>query len=151
MWQPKHPDYEAYVRLKHSRNKFLQDLGYVIDVIQPGLTEGHLDFKEKHEQQNGFLHGGIISTLCDMACGFAAYTLVDEGTQVFTVELKVSFLRTTEAGTVYAKGWIVKPGRMFHFCEGEVFERQGAEKRLIAKATTTMAVVNRAVNDQYGD
>lgn len=151
MIQSKNPNYREYVRLKVKRNKFLQHVGFTIDKIDEGAVEGHLDMQEFHEQQNGFLHGGMISTLCDMACGYSAYSLVEEGQQVFTVEIKVSYLRPGIGQKAIARGKVIKAGSMFHFCEAEIWMvNQGVEK-LIATASSTMGVVTRKVNDKYGD
>jgi acyl-coenzyme A thioesterase PaaI-like protein len=37
---------------------------------------------------------------------------------------------------------VIKPGRKVNFCEAEVWSVKGDERHLIAKATTTMAVIN---------
>lgn len=151
MLQSKNPNYEEYVRLKVQRNKFMQQLGFEITAIKEGTVEGVLEIKEMHEQQNGFVHGGVISTLCDMACGFSAYTLVGEGEQVFTVEIKVSYLRPGIGQRIEAKGWVLKAGKRFHNTEAELYAVNNGERKLIAKASSTMAVISDKVNDKYGD
>lgn len=151
MVKSQNPNYEAYVRLKIDRNKFMQYIGFQIDEIKEGEVYGSMKVSEMHEQQNGFVHGGIISALSDMACGFAAYSLVPEGVQVFTVEIKVSYLRPGIGDTIKAKGWVLKAGRLFHNCESELYAVNGNESKLIAKASATMAVVDRKVNDKYGE
>lgn len=145
------PSFKEYVQLKIKRNAFIKALGFDIHTIEEGKVEGVLPFQKIHEQQNGYFHGGVISALCDMACGYAAYSLVEEGTQVFTVEIKVSYLRKGIGSKLIAKGWVVKPGKNFHFCEAEIHAEHHGERKLIAKATSTMAVVREKVNDKYGD
>lgn len=145
------PNYKDYVLLKVERNRFNKALGFELTSIEPGRVEGVLPVKEMHEQQNGFVHGGVIGTLCDMGCGYAAYSLVADGVQVFTTEIKVSYLRPGIGQQMKVKGWVIKPGSMFHFCEAEVYAVNNGEEKLIAKASSTMAVVNRKVNDKYGD
>lgn len=149
--QSRNPAFKEYVQLKIERNEFIKALGFKIHHIEPGKVEGELPFLKIHEQQNGYFHGGVISSLCDMACGYAAYSLVEDGTQVFTVEIKVSYLRKGIGDKLIAKGWVVKPGRNFHFCEAEIYVENKGERKLIAKATSTMAVVKEKVNDKYGD
>ncbi len=146
------PKFREYVNLKISRNKYMKLIGFEIPVIEAGRVEGELHFKEIHEQQNGFVHGAVTSALCDMACGFAAYTLVNEGEQVFTAEIKVTYLRPGTASKIYAHGWVLKPGKNFHFCEAEIFELENNEKKLIAKASSTMAVVrDKHFKDKYSE
>jgi acyl-coenzyme A thioesterase PaaI-like protein len=40
--------------------------------------------------------------------------------QVFTAELKVTYLRPGTENEIFAKGWVIKPGKNLHFCEAEV-------------------------------
>lgn len=144
------PNFKDYVALKISRNEYMKLIGFDIYNIQAGAIEGKLLFQQKHEQQNGFLHGAVTSALCDMACGFAAYTLVKEGEQVFTAEIKVTYLRPGTENEIFAKGWVIKPGKNIHFCEAEVFQIVNKEIKLIAKASSTMAIVNNPnFSDKY--
>ncbi len=151
MVKSENPRFREYVQLKISRNEFIRTLGFHINVIEEGRVEGILNSDKKLEQQNGYFHGGVISSLCDMACGYAAYSLVEEGAQVFTVELKVSYLRKGIGERLLAKGQVIKAGNNFHFCEAEIFAENNGEKKLIAKSSSTMAVVKDKVNDKYGD
>jgi uncharacterized protein (TIGR00369 family) len=150
MMKSMNPRYEDYVQLKVSRNRFMQQLGFRLTEIAEGAVKGELEITEMHEQQNGFVHGGVISSLCDMACGFAAYSMVPEGVQVFTVELKVSYLRPGIGQKILARGWVLKPGKRFHFCESELYAVRDGQEILIAKASSTMGVVDDKVNDKYG-
>lgn len=146
------PHFKDYVQLKISRNEYMKFLGFDIHTVEAGKIAGTLLFQQKHEQQNGFLHGAVTSALCDMACGFAAYTLVNEGEQVFTAEIKVTYLRPGTAKEIFADGWVLKPGKNFHFCEAEIFEIEGGERKIIAKASSTMAVVrNKNFTDKYSE
>ncbi|CAN5148143.1 PaaI family thioesterase [soil metagenome] len=128
----------------------MQELGFVLTEINAGEVKGELIITEKHEQQNGFVHGGVISSLCDMACGFAAYSMVPEGVQVFTVELKVNYLRPGVGEKILAHGWVLKPGKRFHFCESELYVVRDGKEIMIAKASSTIGVVDDKVNDKYG-
>ncbi len=148
--QSMNPRYRDYVQLKVSRNRFMKELGFELTEITEGQVKGALTITEMHEQQNGFVHGGVISSLCDMACGFAAYSMVPDGVQVFTVELKVSYLRPGIGEKILARGWVLKPGKRFHFCESELYVVKDGVETLIAKASSTMGVVDNKVNDKYG-
>jgi len=151
MMKSQNPRFKEYVQLKIQRNEFIRTLGFHIHSIEEGRVEGVLNFAKKLEQQNGYFHGGVISSLCDMACGYAAYSLVEEGAQIFTVELKVSYLRKGIGDKLIARGEVIKAGKNFHFCEAEILAEKQGEQKLIAKASSTMAVVREKVNDKYGD
>lgn len=141
MLRSKNPNFEEYVRYKISVNPFMHSIGFDIYRIEEGYIEGEMKFRKMHEQQNGYVHGGVTSSLCDMAAGFASYSLVGEGEQVFTVESKISYLAPGIGQRLIAKGWVLKPGKRFHFCESEVhIEKEDGTRKLMAKCSTTMAV-----------
>lgn len=140
--EARNPDYKAYTELMISRNKFMKWMNFVMVKIEPGYLEGELEFAEMHEQQNGWLHGGVTSTILDMVQGFAAYSLVEQGQKVFTVEAKISYFNPGIANKFYSRGGVVKPGKRFHFCEAEVYyiTEEGKEV-IVAKGSATMAVI----------
>lgn len=139
--ESRNPHFREYTRLMISRNKFIHWLGFEIKSIEPGRIEGELVFKELHEQQNGWLHGGITSAILDMVEGFAAYSLVEDGQKVLTAESKVSYYNPGISDKFYARGWVVKPGKRVHFCEGELYYLKEGEEVIVAKGSTTMAVI----------
>ena len=138
--ESRNPNFVEYTRYKIGRNKFMKWVGFEITKIEPGYIEGELNFSEIHEQQNGWLHGGVTSAILDMAEGFAAYTLAEDGQQVFTVEAKVSYFNPGIADKFYTRGYVVKPGKMFHFCEGELYYIKDGKEIIVAKGSSTMAV-----------
>ena len=133
----RNPDFINYVKSKIRLNKYMQHLGFEIYEIKHGETRGRLEMKELHHQQNGFLHGGVISALCDMAGGFAAYSVVAPDEFVFTVEIKVSYFNPGKAKNYEVIGKVVKAGKRFCFCESEIVDEH---QQIIAKSTMTMAV-----------
>ncbi len=109
--------------------------------VEEGKTTALLNVERKHQQQNGFLHGGVIATLADVAMGFAAFSLVPEDHHVVTGEIKISYLSPSTSKKVFSKGWVIKPGKKLHFCEAEIWEEREEGLKLIAKASSSMAVI----------
>lgn len=128
---------EARIRRKLTRQHFMHLIGADLTRIEPGRVEAELVLGQQHQQQKGFVHGGLTATMADLAAGFAAVTLVPDDTGVVTVELKTSYLHPGIGTKLRAVGWVLKAGRRLHFCEAEVW----CDDLLIAKATATMAVV----------
>ena len=137
----RNPNFQEYVKKRIERNEFMKHIGFKITEVSAGEICGELDFEKIHQQQNGYLHGGVTSTLCDIVSGFASYSLVEEGQQVFTVEAKVSYYNPGTGDKIFAKGRVEKAGKRFHFCESEIFVFLDGKKRTIAKGTATMAVI----------
>ncbi|GAA4012231.1 hypothetical protein GCM10022408_26110 [Hymenobacter fastidiosus] len=132
---------EVRIRRKLVRQHFMHHIGAEFTRIESGRVEAELTLEQKHQQNLGFAHGGLVATMADLVAGFAAVTLVPEGTGVVTVELKTSYLHPGIGQKLRAVGWVLKAGRRLFFCESEVW----CDDKLIAKASATMAVV---VNEQ---
>ncbi len=139
-YDARNPAFREYTQHKIDCNKFIEWLEFNITTIEPGYVEGELKFKEMHQQQNGWLHGGITSAILDTVEGYAAYTLVNDGQQVFTAEARASYYNPGIADTFYARGWVDKAGKAFHFCEGELYYLKEGEKVIVAKGSTVMAI-----------
>lgn len=125
---------------------FMHLIGFDLSLIEEGRTEGWLSLEQKHKQQKGFAHGGLIATLADITAGFSAYTLVPADQHVVTAEIKVSYFSPAVGEKLHVIGYVLKQGRKINFCESEVWsvsyaENGVEERRLVAKATTSMATV----------
>lgn len=55
-------------------------------------------------------HEGVIATVLDSACGYAALSLMPSDSDVLTVEYKVNLLRPARATRYHAVGHVIKPG-----------------------------------------
>lgn len=115
--------------------------GFELKEIEEGRIVGELSVDQKHQQQNGFLHGGVVSTMSDIVMGFAAFSLVPSTHHVVTGELRVSYLSPGRFSRVEAIGWVLKPGKKLHFCEAEIWGVDGEKRKLLAKASSVMAVI----------
>lgn len=134
------PDFKKRIQKHLEKQEFMHHMGFNLDVIEVGRTEGRMKLEQIHNQQTGLVHGGVIATVADIVAGFAAYTLVGSNEGVVTGELKISYLRAAKGDTLHAKGWVIKQGRKINFCEAEVYVVNGTEEKLIAKATTSMVI-----------
>jgi uncharacterized protein (TIGR00369 family) len=85
------------------------------------------------------MHGGVLASLVDVACGYAALSMMPDDREVLTVEFKVHFLKPARADRVTAVGQVLQAGRTLTVCEGAVFD--ASRTRLLAKMTATMMAV----------
>lgn len=138
---PKNPDFKKVVETKLKGQELMKTLDIELSKIEPGYTEAKMEFKTMHQQQDGWVHGGVTATVADIVSGFAAYTLVAKGERVVTADIRTSYFRPGIGDSIFAKGWVEKPGNQFHFCEAEVYIIRDGEQVLIAKASSTMAVI----------
>jgi uncharacterized protein (TIGR00369 family) len=123
----------------------LQGLMRVIEArvaeVQPGRCTIEAPFRKTMTQQHGYLHAGVLTTLADNACGYAALTLLPAGQEVLTAQLNVNFLRPARGTLAIARAEVLKPGRTLMIARGEVWMRgeDGAEVLCAAMQATLVA------------
>ena len=135
---------EARVRASFEKQKIMGLLGAAITGVEPGQVEITLPFKEELTQQHGFLHAGVVTTILDSACGYAALSVMPEGAGVLSIEFKTNLLAPAQGDTFIARGRVVRAGRTIVVCSGDVVALQNdkAEKEeSIATMLATMLVV----------
>src|SRR6187549_3347449 len=141
-FEPRDPDFEARVRASFARQRVMDTIGARIVRVEPGEVELELPFRDDLTQQHGFLHAGIVTTLVDSACGYAALSLMDRDAAVLSVEFKVNLLAPARGDLFRASGRVVRAGRTLTVVAGElrVVEAAG-EGALVAMMTGTMMAV----------
>lgn len=135
---PPDPQFEARVRASFARQRVMETIGARLVRVEPGVAEIELAFRPDLTQQHGYLHAGVITTVVDSACGYAAFTLMPAETGVLTVEYKVNFLAPAAGDRFLARGRVLKPGRTLSICAGEVIASSAAGEKLIATMLATM-------------
>ena len=72
----------------------MKTLGASLELVEPGRVHIAVPFSPALTQQHGYVHAGVISSIADSACGYAAMTLAPSGAEVLTVEFKIQLART---------------------------------------------------------
>jgi len=135
-------DVEERVRESFTCQNLINTLNGVIAHISPGELHIIAPFDERFTQQDGFLHAGVVTTLMDSACGYAAYTLMPENSRVLSVEFKVNFLSPAVGEHFRAEGRVVKSGKTISVCEGKFFALQDEGEKLVAMMQATMICIH---------
>ena len=144
-FEPRDPDFEAKVRESFGKQTAMQSLGALIGRVEPGEVEIEMPYRADFTQQNGFVHGGIVTAIVDSACGYAALSLSAPGTSVLTVEYKVNFVAPAKGERLLARGEVVRPGSTVTVCKGDVVAYDGGDEKLVDSMLTTMMLMpNRA-------
>lgn len=145
-FQATDPDFVLRVRASFARQTVMTTIGAEMTLVEPGVVEIVLPFRADLTQQHGFLHAGVITTIVDSACGYAALTLMPADTGVLTVEYKVNFMAPAAGERFLARGRVTKPGRTLTVCAGDVYAEQDGQERLIATMLTTMMSIRDRAN-----
>ena len=129
------------VRDSFSKQPAMATMGVELSVVEAGRVELYMRRNDDFSQQHGFVHGGILSTALDSACGYAANSLMEEHAEVLTVEFKVSLLAPARGEAFLFVADVVKPGRNLSFVEGAAYALHGDERRKVATMTATMMTI----------
>jgi len=95
-------------------------------------------------QQHGAAHAGLAFMLGDSAAGYAALTLMPEGAEVMTVEMKINLMAPALGDALEAVGNVVRAGRRLTVVRAEVFALRGETRKCIAILQGTMIPVDPA-------
>ena len=140
-FDPIDPDYEIRVRSSFHLQQLMMTIGAEMTKVVPGEIHIEMPFSQAFTQQHGYIHAGIITSIIDSACGYAAYTLMPANSGVLTVEYKVNFLRPASGEKFVGIGRVIKPGRNLTVCLGEALAYEKGEGKLIATMQATMMAV----------
>jgi uncharacterized protein (TIGR00369 family) len=138
---PLDPQFEARVRSSFARQRVMGTIGAVLTRVEPGAVTIELPFREDLTQQHGFLHAGIVTTVLDSACGYAAFSLMPADVAVLTVEYKVNLLAPAKGERMVAQGRVLRTGRTLTVCSGDVLAPAGQGDKVVATMLATLMAV----------
>lgn len=124
------------IRTSFARQRFLTLLGARLERAEAGTVVISCQRREDLTQQQGLLHGGVVTTIADVTCGYTALSVMPAGCEVLTVEFKINLLRPVTADQIVATGKVVKAGKTLVVTEAEVTD--AATGKVIAKMLATM-------------
>ena len=140
---PPDPAFESRIRSSFDQQGLMKTIGAHLAQVSPGEVRIELPWSKAITQQHGFVHAGILSTIADNACGYAAYTLMPADSEVLGVENKINFLAPAKGERFLSIGRVIKAGRTLAVCSGEVWAYSNGEKTLVAVMQTTMMALVR--------
>ena len=107
--------------------------------VEKGQVKVTCEFSEALTQQHGFFHAGVVTSIADSACGYAALTMMPDNEEVLSVEFKVNFMKPAKTDKLMAIGKVLQSGKTLTVCEGYVYDSTG--EKLISKMTATMITI----------
>ncbi len=138
------PDFEHRVRDSFGRQQLMNTIGAELTSLLPGEVEISLPYREDLTQQHGFVHAGIIATIADTACGYAAFSLMPADAAVLTVEYKINLMSPAVGENFVARGRVIRPGKTLSVCSAEVMaHHHGKSKTVATMLATMMALPNQ--------
>jgi uncharacterized protein (TIGR00369 family) len=111
--------------------------------VQPGEVVFDFTPAEFHYNPIGSVHGGVLATLCDSACGCAVQSLLPAGAFYTSLDLSVKFLRpvTLATGRMTCGGTVTHLGNRSALAEARLTDSMG---KLFAHATSSCMIFRPA-------
>ena len=140
-FEPKDAGYKEKVIESFKRQEVMKTLNASVQTVRPGEVELKLPYQQNLTQQHGFIHAGIVSTVLDSACGYAAFSLMPEKAAVLTIEFKINLLAPAKGDWFRAVGKVKKSGKNITVTEGALFSYADGQEKLVATMVGTIMSV----------
>ena len=136
--------------LEHLKNDFVQGFpafcGFEVVHAEHGRFETRLKVRKEHQQQDGFVHAGVIATMADHTSGYASYTTVSENFRILTVEFKINYFKPATGPLVICRAKVINNGKKIKVAESEVYSVSDGNEKLVSKGIfTQMAVASESL------
>lgn len=137
------PSFAEEIKQSFAKQTIMGLIGAELMRVEPGIVEITLPYRADLAQQHGYLHAGIVTTIADSACGYAAYSLMPPNSEVLSVEFKVNLLRPAKGETFTATAEVVKAGKTLTVVRADVFGIEQGRRALVATMLGTMICLNK--------
>ena len=137
-------DYRDEVARVFREARFVQDLGLALEDVGPGTCATSLVLADRHLQQSGSVHAGVLATVGDHTAGGAATSLCPEGSMLLSTNIGVNLLRAATGERLECEARVIKPGSRVMTAESDVYFYRGEDRLLSTRVMVTMAVVELA-------
>ena len=137
------PSFADDIKQSFAKQTIMSLIGAELTRVEPGVIEITLPYRADLAQQHGYLHAGIVTTIADSACGYAAYSLMPPNSEVLSVEFKVNLLRPAKGETFSAVAEVVKSGKTLTVVRADVFGIEEDRRELVATMLGTMICLSK--------
>lgn len=114
---------------------YLEFLGFRLTEWKEGFARLEMPVRPEHRNTVGFLHGGVIASLLDIAGAVSGSFGTSEKFVSVTVNLNCNYLSPHRAETVIAEGELIRANKSLFFAQAKLLDPE--HKRLCATATGT--------------
>jgi uncharacterized protein (TIGR00369 family) len=138
MFKPQSANFAERVKNIFAGQPVMRYIGAHLTRIEPGAVDIEIAYQKSLTQQNGFMHAGVITTIADSACGYAAFSLMPDEADVLSVEFKVNLLAPATGDRFLAEGRVLRAGRTLTVARGDVFAFSATGRKQIAAMQATI-------------
>jgi uncharacterized protein (TIGR00369 family) len=114
---------------------YLEFLGFRLTTWKEGFVRVEMPVRREHRNTVGYLHGGVIASLLDIAGAVSGSYGIDEDYVSVTINLNCNFIAPHKSEHVVAEGELIRTTKSLFFAQAKLFDPEN--KRLCATATGT--------------
>lgn len=118
--KPAGEGFEGRVRASFARQGIMATLAAEILSVEAGRVVIAAPIRPETGQQHGFAHAGLGWTIGDSAAGYSALSLLPDGWEVLTAEMKTNLLAPAAGVRLIAEGRVVRAGKRLMVVASEV-------------------------------
>jgi uncharacterized protein (TIGR00369 family) len=146
---PQDTNYESRVRDSFARQQVMSTMGASLTRVEPGAVEIELPYRAELTQQHGFIHAGVIASVLDSACGYAAFSLMPADAAVLSIEFKVNLLAPAKGELIKVRAEVKRAGQTVTVCTADAWAITAGQSKVVATMLATMMCI-RGRNDLTG-
>lgn len=147
-FETRNPDFQQRVADSFQRQQFMATIGAKLTSVNAGQVEIQLPYSPDLSQQHGYFHGGVIGTIADNCCGYAAFTLLAATDSLVTAEYKLNLLAPGIGDRLIGRGEVIKAGKSLAVCRADVFVVKDGSEALCATALGSIAILHNRPDQQ---
>lgn len=132
---------EARIRDSFDKQTMMVTLGATLDSVAEGQVVITAPILPTSLQQQGAGHAGLAFSIGDSAAGYSALTLMPEGAEVMTVEMKINLMAPAIGDRLVAEGRVIRAGRRIVVVAADVFAETEKGRKHVAMLQGTMIPV----------
>ena len=132
---------EARIRDSFDKQTMMQTLGAALDSVTEGRVVITAPILPTSLQQQGAGHAGLAFSIGDSAAGYSALTMMPDGAEVMTVEMKINLMTPAIGDRLVAEGRVVRAGRRIVVVAADVFAEVNGARKHVAMMQGTMIPV----------
>lgn len=140
-FQSQDADFEERVRASFARQQVMHTIGANLTLVEPGAVEIELPYRADLTQQHGFIHAGMVSTILDSSCGYAAFSLMPADAAVLSVEFKVNLLAPAKGELIKCRAEVKRAGQNITVCTADAWAVEAGQSKIVATMLATIMCI----------
>jgi uncharacterized protein (TIGR00369 family) len=137
----RNPNYAKTVTASFTQQGMMTLLGAKLIAVTPGTCTITAPIRPETSQQHGYAHAGLAWSIGDSAAGYAALSLMAEGQDVLTVEMKINLIAPAKGERLIAEGRVIRSGRRLVTVASDIHAETAGTRIHIAAMLGTMFVI----------